>query len=462
MKILITGATGFIGKELGLKLVRSGHDLVVVSRSRKKAYEVLPFPCEVLELDLTREKMDLDKIQDIDAVIHLMGESVASQRWTDQRKETILQSRKQSTKNLVESFKHSKKLKQIVSTSAIGFYGHREDEMLFESSTAGSDFLSQVCQSWEDEVFQAKKNHPELVISILRIGLVLGRDGGALSEMLFPFRVGVGGNLASGKSWMSWIHLEDVLGMYEFVLNQSLPGIYNAVAPKPVQNKDWTRLLCKELGRPQNLSLPRVALKTLFGEMANVLLSSQKVSSDKITKAGYKFKYEDLQSTFQDLLKFYKNSKELFSVKQYIPRPVNEVFPFFADAKNLESITPPLLNFKIEKVSTDQIKEGTLIDYKLKIRSVPVRWKTVIQEWLPPNRFVDHQLRGPYQLWHHTHEFESLGPGTLMTDQVQYKLPFGYLGWIVASWFVKEDVQKIFTFRRKIIQEKFDDRLKST
>ncbi len=296
---------------------------------------------------------------------------------------------------------------------------------------------------------------PDVYVSIVRIGIVLGSGGGALDAMQFPFRVGVGGNLSDGRQWMSWIHKEDLLKVFLHILKQERSMIYNAVAPFPVQNREFTKSLCQVLGRPQNLPLPKIALKIFFGEMSAMLLGSQKVDCRNLKLTNFSFRYQNLQDALDEIFANAKNGEDVFESYQYIPVPVENVFPFFAEAKNLEEITPPLLQFKIEKVSDESLREGSLIDYKLKIHYLPVKWKTLIKEWSPPYKFVDFQLKGPYRLWHHTHEFQSLGPGTLMIDRVRYQLPFGYLGWLVASQFVKSDVEKIFNYRRKIVQEKF-------
>ena len=158
---------------------------------------------------------------------------------------------------------------------------------------------------------------------------------------------------------------------------------------------------------------------------------------------------------FRRDLRLNDNAGLYHALKQYVPKKVDEIFPFFSAAENLETITPPSLSFKIEKVSTAQIQKGTLIDYKLKIRGVPVKWRTEIAAWEPGKYFVDQQLKGPYKLWHHTHDFKNLGPGTLMTDVVRYKSPMGFMGWIVAGALVKSEISGIFNYRRKIIFDKF-------
>lgn len=453
MKILMTGGTGLIGQELGLELVRRGHQIVLVSRSREKAILQAPFPCEVIEGDLTQGPLDPTQTRGLEAVIHLLGEGVAEKRWTPEQKQKILDSRVNSTRNLLQSFE--KAPSTFVSASAIGYYGDRAEETLGEDAKPGEGFLPDVCVQWEREVDRASQKGFARVVKA-RIGIVLATQGGALAEMLTPFQAGVGGALGNGQQWMSWIHIRDIVGLFvKVVEDTSIHGAVNFVAPEPVRNLDFSTILARTLGRMRAPNVPKLALKALFGELAVVLLASQKVSSKRAQDLGYKFQFATLEEALQDLLAPHSQGEEILVTKQFIPKRKEEIFPFFADAKNLESITPELLNFNVLDISTPDIQEGTLINYKLKIRGVPVRWRTRIEEWRPPFKFVDTALKGPYKLWHHTHSFEDLGSGTLMTDRVRYRLPVGYLGWLSAHWLVKKDVRNIFDFRRHRIAEIF-------
>ncbi|MFN9069084.1 MAG: TIGR01777 family oxidoreductase, partial [Bdellovibrionales bacterium] len=206
MKVLITGATGLIGQQLGIELVRQGYDLVVVSRNKSRAQLNLPFPAEVVEGDLMQGPLELP--QDITAVIHLLGEGVADRRWSEEQKLQILDSRTKSSKNLLQSFKKMPAL--WVQASAIGFYGDRADESLDESSEKGSGFLSDVCLQWESAAEEALKKGALREVRA-RLGIVLSSQGGALAKMLTPFQAGVGGALGNGKQWMSWIHIRDAV-----------------------------------------------------------------------------------------------------------------------------------------------------------------------------------------------------------------------------------------------------------
>ncbi len=452
MKILMTGATGLIGQKLGLFLVGQGHEMTVISRNSQIAKRDLPFPCEVIEADLMQTSIRLNT--KFDVVINLMGESVAKGRWTDARKKLIVNSRVNATRHLIESLAHPPKM--ILGASAIGFYGSQNSQVLTEESSAGSDFLAGVCQSWEKELLKAEEKFgPQTKLNTIRIGIVLSRSGGALEKLLFPFRAGVGGALANGKQMMSWIHIEDLVRMFSFIIEQNLAGTFNAVAPRPVSNLDFSKSLSSALSRPLGFRIPAVALKLLLGEFSTAVLGSQNVSSEKIIKQGFQFKFENIDMAFRQILEPFRSSAEVFESEQFVPHKKDKIFEFFSQAKNLESLTPKTVRFQIRKMSTPEINLGTLIDYRIQVRGVPIFWRTLIDEWNPDSHFVDVQLKGPYSLWRHTHEFVDLPGGTLVRDCVHFRLPAGFLGWLFAGFYVRADVKKIFAFRRKVIFEKF-------
>jgi ligand-binding SRPBCC domain-containing protein len=192
-----------------------------------------------------------------------------------------------------------------------------------------------------------------------------------------------------------------------------------------------------------------------LGEMSALVVQGQRVSSEKIVKHGFKFKYEHLEKALADIcLPLLSGQKEFFS-EVWIPQKVNQVFPFFSDEKNLEKLTPSSLNFQVLKKSTERMQAGTLIDYKLRVHGFPLRWRTLIESWSPDKSFVDTQLKGPYKQWHHTHEFNEIYGGTLMRDRVKYQLPFGFLGNVFLADFIKSDIEKIFSYRKKIIAQLF-------
>lgn len=454
MKILITGATGLIGKEIGKKLVKRGHEITVLTRDPQEARGKLPFPATILRWNSFDEELPSIFFDGVDSVIHLAGESIADGRWTKTRKKIIRDSRVLGTRNIVNAIKQSNKtVKQFISASAIGIYGNGND-WVDETSPNGKDFLAEVCRDWELESLKLKDEGISVVNP--RIGIVLSRKGGALEKMIPPFSLGVGGAVGNGSQWMSWIHLEDLTNLFVFLVDNShLSGAFNAVAPEPVTNKEFSRSLAASFNKKLFIPVPPFVLKAALGEMSSLITDGQKVSSEKIQRAGFKFKYPTAESALNELCSpISMGRKEVFS-EIWLPKNCDEVFPFFSDEKNLEKLTPEFLNFKVLNKSTDVITAGTHINYTLKLHWIPMKWRTLIEDWQPGKKFVDRQLIGPYKLWHHTHEFETFAGGTLMRDIVIYELPFGKVGDLVAGSFVKNDVHKIFTYRRKVITEVF-------
>ncbi len=298
MKITISGASGLIGRRLVKSLTGSGHTLQVLSRH---AGTNMPGGIKVFPWDPAKGEPPADSLRDVDAVIHLAGEPVA-QRWTDDAKRRIRESRVAGTHNLVQAMS---KLRQAPATlicgSAIGYYGSRGDEILPESAPPGSGYLPEICVAWEKEAIEAEALGTRVVG--MRIGVVLDPRGGALAKMLPPFKMGVGGKLGSGKQWMSWIHLDDLVSLFAFALENPLRGAVNGVAPYPVTNADFTRSLAAAVHRPAIFPVPPFALKLLFGEMSDVLLASQRVQPKQAESANYRYRFPQLEPALADLLK---------------------------------------------------------------------------------------------------------------------------------------------------------------
>jgi uncharacterized protein (TIGR01777 family) len=306
MKVLLTGGTGLIGHEIGKKLVAAGHQVVMITRNKKKAQNELPFKAEVIEGDLSQAPVK--NIPPIEAVIHLLGEPVAEGRWTADKKKRIMSSRIQSTQNLKASLGQQRV--HVLSASAIGFYPEGGEQELNENSGPGQGFLAEVCQNWEKE---AKVVSPD--VTIFRIGLVLSPEGGALAKMLTPFRLGLGGAIGNGQQWMSWIHIEDLAEAFLWALKNKKTGTFNAVSPQPVRNKTFSQGLARSLHRPLGLNIPKIALKLLYGEMAEVIFCSQKVLPTNLLAAGFSFQHTDLNKTFEEILSF-SSSKDLKELRQ--------------------------------------------------------------------------------------------------------------------------------------------------
>jgi uncharacterized protein (TIGR01777 family) len=271
MTIAITGASGFVGLQLSNTLRTSGHVVRPIS---------------------LRGPLAPDALAGCDAVIHLAGEPVA-QRWTPAAKARIRDSRIDGTRKLVEAMRQHRP-QVLISASAVGYYGSCGDKELLESAPAGQDFLGQTALAWEQEALAAEPLGIRVVR--LRIGVVLGH-GGALEKMLPPFKLGLGGPIADGSQWMSWIHLHDLLALIQFLLTEStVRGVFNAVAPYPVTNAEFTRALGHALHRPAFIPLPAFAIKLLFGEMAQVITASQRALPEAATRAGFVFEFPEINA----------------------------------------------------------------------------------------------------------------------------------------------------------------------
>ncbi|HWQ34151.1 MAG TPA: TIGR01777 family oxidoreductase [Blastocatellia bacterium] len=298
MKLLITGATGLVGRTLCRWLKDDGHSIVALSRT--------PDPARVPQADAVfawqpeAGMPPAAAFEGVDGVIHLAGESVAAQRWTAEHKRRVRDSRVLGTRHLVEAMQAlAAPPKVFISASAVGFYGDRGDEVLDENSPPGHGFLSEVCVEWEREAQRAAEF--SVRVALLRIGVVLSPQGGALTQMLPIFRLGLAGKLGSGRQWFPWIHLDDVVGIIRFTLEQPVSGPVNVTAPGIVTNAEFTEALARVLHRPAFFAAPAFGLKLVMGEMAAVVLASQRAVPQAVLEAGYKFRYPELRSALTDI-----------------------------------------------------------------------------------------------------------------------------------------------------------------
>lgn len=296
MRILVTGGTGFVGRALCLRLGMAGHSVCILTRNRQRA--CLVFAAEnnqtVNSLSVVESLAEIGLETRIDAVVNLAGAAVASGRWTASRKRLLRSSRIENTRRLVDWLAARPTPPAcLVSASAVGYYGmDRGEEVLSEMSAPGEDFLALLAQEWEAEATRAASENTR--VGCLRIGVVLGH-GGALAKMKLPFRLCLGGRLGSGQQWFPWLHLDDLLAMIlRLLADDSLSGAFNAVAPKPVRNDEFTRALGRAMRCPTIFPVPALGLKIVFGEMAEMLLGGQQAIPTRFSQAGFTFAYPEL------------------------------------------------------------------------------------------------------------------------------------------------------------------------
>lgn len=298
MKILITGGTGFIGRVLIKSLLAQSHQITVLSRNPEKVSGL--FDDKVTPLN---NLQTLTTDDHFDVIINLAGAPIFDKRWTAKQKQLLRDSRIKLTQQLVTAIATmQQKPELLISGSAIGYYGDQGDTELTEQSNSRPDFSQQLCADWEQAALTAEQYGVR--VCLMRTGLVLGANGGILQRMLLPFKLGLGGRLGSGQQWMSWIHINDWIAIAESMLNdQQMSGAYNATAINPVTNQEFSQTLAKSLSRPACFPLPAFMLKTLLGEMSELVLGSQKVLPKRLVEQGFEFQFSDLRNALTDILK---------------------------------------------------------------------------------------------------------------------------------------------------------------
>jgi uncharacterized protein len=298
MKILISGASGLVGNALARRLQEDGHTVARLVRPGGGK----SFPGDIF-WDPMAATVDASSMEGFDAVIHLSGASIAEGRWTAERKAVLRSSRIDSTRVLVDTLSGLRQKPRVfLCASATGYYGNRGDELLTESSEGGTDFLALLARDWEAEARRAELAGIRTVL--LRFGLILSAEGGALPRMLTPFKYGIGGRLGSGNQWMSWIALEDVVEiMRSAIATSEFSGPVNVVSPNPVRNSEFTRIAAARLHRPAIFSAPAFALRIALGELADpLLLASQRAIPERLVAMGHKFTFADLDAALRSIL----------------------------------------------------------------------------------------------------------------------------------------------------------------
>jgi uncharacterized protein len=298
-KIVITGATGFIGRNICSKLIARGDEITIFTRSVEKAKKIIPGASKYIAWDYSLNDW-YDEISGKDAVINLAGESLLSKRWSEEHKNEVRDSRINSTRALVEAIQLSaERPKTFISASAVGFYGDSESEV-DELSQKGKGFLAELVNDWEKEAAKVEELNVRRVC--IRIGIVLDENDGALAKMILPFRLFVGGPLGSGKQWMPWIHVDDLVNIFLFALdNEQVEGIINGVSPNPVRMNDFAKSIGKVMNRPAIFKVPEFVLKLILGEASKTIITGANVFPGKAIRLGYKFNYSDLEKALEEI-----------------------------------------------------------------------------------------------------------------------------------------------------------------
>ena len=467
MRVFIAGATGFIGRALIPLLQREGHSVVAWVRSERSARSRLGADVDIVTVGAANDAL-VAALERCDAVVNLAGDPLLAGRWTEARRRSIVESRVGLTRQLVNALTAARTRPSVfVSGSAVGYYGDRADESLSEASSPGSDFLAGLCRQWEE----AAESATALGIRVVRLrtGVVLGRAGGALGQMLPPFRLGLGGPIGSGRQYVPWIHLHDLVKVIAVAIaDERYRGPVNGVAPEQTTSRSFARALGRALHRPALLPLPAFVLKALFGEAATVLLASQRVVPRALREREFAFDFPTLDGALADIvggapvtISPAQSQPEGAGAARYelrartvIDAPLAETFAFFSKAANLGLITPAAMAFSIQGQGPP-MAEGARIDYHVRVGGLPVRWRTRITTWEPGRRFVDLQEAGPYRVWWHEHSFEADGERTVMEDRVYYAPPLGILGRLAHRLFIGRTLRKIFQYRGDVIRLRF-------
>jgi hypothetical protein len=301
-KIIVTGATGLIGRKLCSKLLEQGNEITIFTRNPEAAKKVIKGAKKYVKWNYHKPEEWKDYLNETDSVIHLAGTNLGAKRWNNEFKKELFNSRIESTRQLVNEIKKCRdKPKSFVTASAVGYYGDGGDEVLIEKSNPGKDFLSNLCYEWEKEAEKIEDQNVRRVS--LRIGLTLSSEGGVLKKLLPPFKIFLGGPLGNGKQWFPWIHIEDLINIIiHAIKTDSLLGPVNIASPGIVRMNDFATSIGKVLQRPSFFQVPKFILKIAVGEFADAIISGQKVSVDKLLKSGFNFRFADLENALKNLL----------------------------------------------------------------------------------------------------------------------------------------------------------------
>jgi uncharacterized protein len=479
MRVLIVGATGFIGRALVPRLRRDGHAIVAWVRSESRARSLLGAEVELLPASRGPGAL-IETLADVDAIVNLAGEPIVGKRWTAARRRVLEESRVGVTQDLVRAIAAAApRPRVLVSGSAVGWYGDRGGEPLTETSPPGDDFLARLCRDWEQAAMAAEQSGVRVVL--LRTSVVLGRNGGALAQMLPPFRLGVGGPVGNGRQYFPWIHLHDhVSAIATMIADDGYRGPVNLVAPQQATSRTFAAALGRALHRPALLPMPAFALRAIFGEAATVLLAGQRVEPAVLKAHGFAYAFPDLDAALADIVggapvsigpaaagrtgggaaadgsgdAATSSARYELRTTTIVDAPLGDTFAFFSRAENLGLITPASMQFALTSPAP-VIGAGSTMEYRMRVGLATIRWRSRIAVWEPGRRFVDVQEVGPYRVWWHEHAFRADGVRTVMDDHVLYAPPLGALGRFANRLFVAPALTRIFQHRGDVIRLRF-------
>jgi uncharacterized protein (TIGR01777 family) len=467
MRVLIAGATGFIGRALVSRLRRDGHSIVAWARSETRALSLLGADTDVISTAAGQDPLT-HALSQCDAVVNVAGEPILGKRWTAARREVLRESRVGVAAQLVSAIEAaSPRPRVLVSGSAVGFYGNRASEVLDESSAPRDDFLSRLCVDWEAAAERATAFGVRVVT--LRTGVVLGRAGGALTQMLPPFKAGIGGPIGSGTQYFPWIHQRDMAELIATaVRDDRYTGPINAVAPDLVTSKRFARALGHALRRPSVLPTPSPALRAIFGDAAIVLLASQRVEPAAARRNGFVWQFPSIDVALADVVRGDSVNIErvttppanaagatyMLTASTQISAPADQVFAFFCRAGNLGLITPAPVQFRIVG-HVPQLSDGATLEYQMRLGPIPVRGRIRITGWNPPRSYVDVQEAGPYRVWRHEHHFAANGQTTTIDDRLYYAPRLGGLSGVVNRWLIAPHLREFFRYRAEVLKLRF-------
>jgi len=477
MHIFITGSTGFIGRFTTSYLQGRGHTITVLVRNPHRANDLLGQGIEIIPSSVSLTELTR-RFETTDVVVNLAGSPIAT-RWNRKRKQEIRDSRIGITKFLVDAINNCQNPPQLlISASAVGYYGNPGKPGVDESSEKGDGFLSDLSAQWESTAMNVQNNRTR--ICLLRIGIVIGREGGILKTLTPLFETHLGHYIASDPI-MPWIHISDLVKIIGFcITNTSLSGPVNCTAPTPVTNKEFATALKGFVRSKFLLRIPNLLLKPVLGEASTVLTNSQNVLPMVLNKNSFDFDFPTIRQaldaefnqkaiiiennssatdvetdSLRDKYSVNRNGQYKLTSTMTLTGTPKSLFNFFSSPLNLGGLTPQWMNFQILDIPK-QISEGSIIKYRIGLGPFKLSWTTIIVSWNPNKSFIDLQERGPYSFWWHEHILNQKTTNSLvMIDRVIYRIPGGIFGRLIHRLFIKKTLLRIFRFRAQSIKLRF-------